>query len=132
MDEVNEIGMESLSARSSVRELAKRALLATGLSAFSTHCGEGAGKHDGLMRLAGALLTEAATRGFASDLELRGLLAAGLISARTLDLLDESLACIPEEVIGEIVMTVTMANAGETVIREMDAVAGACRSEVAQ
>ncbi len=43
-----------------------------------------------------AVLDEAVSYGFEGDLELRSLIMNGLISARTLQLIDEALRAIPE------------------------------------
>jgi hypothetical protein len=104
MNDQKEIATENGCTDSGVRDIAKRVLLAAGLSAFSTHCGDAAGQHERLMRLANALLTEAANRGFSHDVELRALLASGLVSARTVDLVTAALEYVSDEGIADVVM----------------------------
>ena len=87
-----------------IRELAKRVLLASSLSSLGTLRHDSTNRHARLMKLANLLLNEAAKRGFRFDAELRELLDEGRFSVRTVDLLEKALACIPEDIIGEIVV----------------------------
>ncbi|WP_321900153.1 hypothetical protein [Paraburkholderia heleia] len=87
-----------------IRNLAARVLVASALNVTALPGGARALGVGLLPTLAARLLDEAVQRGFSEDVQLRALMAAGEISARTVELLGQALMHIPEDVIADIVM----------------------------
>jgi len=86
-----------------LRAMARHALIATGLTTYTSHFDSNAPAPTQTMRLADALLDEAARRGFADSIELRTLLTNGRISVRALELIDTALQAIPDVALAEVV-----------------------------
>jgi len=83
--------------------MARHALIATGLTTYTSHFDSHAPAPTKTMRLADAVLDEAARRGFVDTNELRALLTSGRISARALELIDTALQAIPDGALVEVV-----------------------------
>lgn len=86
-----------------LRAMARHALIAIGLTTYTSHFDSNAPAPTKTVRLADALLDEAARRGFADTVELRALLTSGRISARALELIDTALQAIPDGALAGVV-----------------------------